>query len=307
MREFSNEELNDLLRKKIKELKEMQAELEAVNNRLQETVAELEETKQELTGQKEHLEEQVQIQTRHMLKSEKLATIGELSARIAHDLRNPLNVIKHTSDILKLSLSDRLTEDEAQKWMRLEKAIFRISHQLDDVLDFIKHKPIQKTNVKISELLGNVLERIIIPHNVEIRLPQSDMEILCDSEKMGIVFVNLILNAIQAMEGRLGTIYISVSVNSEKNYAEIEVRDTGPGIPESLWSRIFDPLFTTRQVGTGLGLTSCKSIVERHGGTITFTSKMGAGTSFFIKLPQKTEWDNIENQSETKDNLQLVT
>ncbi|MEM4241945.1 MAG: ATP-binding protein [Candidatus Nitrosotenuis sp.] len=297
MREFSNEELNDLLRKKIKELKEMQAELKTVNNRLQETVTELEETKQELIEQKEQLEEQVQIQARHMLKAEKLAIIGELSARIAHDLRNPLNVIKNTSDILKLSLSDRLNEDETQKWMRLEKAIFRISHQLDDVLDFIKHRPIQKTNVKISKLLGDVLERIAIPHNVEICLPQNDADILCDSEKMGVVFVNLILNAIQAMDGRLGTIYILVSENhKDKDYVEIEVRDTGPGIPESLWSRIFDPLFTTRQIGTGLGLTSCKSIVERHGGTITFTSKMGVGTSFFIKLPKKTEWENIKKE-----------
>jgi signal transduction histidine kinase len=308
MRELSNEDLNDLLRKKIKELKEMQDELEAVNDRLQKTVRELEETKQELTKQKEHLEEQIQIQTRHMLKAEKLATIGELSARIAHDLRNPLNVIKNTSDILKLSLSDRLNEDEAQKWLRLEKAIFRMSHQLDDVLDFIKQRPIQKTNIKISKLLGDVLERIVIPHNIEIRLPQNDMVIPCDAEKMGVVFVNLILNAIQAMEGRLGTIYIIVSENhSEKDYVEIEVKDTGPGIPEVLWSKIFDPLFTTRQIGTGLGLTSCKSIVERHGGTITFTSKMGVGTSFFIKLPTKTEWENIENQSETKDSMKLVT
>lgn len=298
MRELSNEHLNDLLRSKIKKLKEMQAELEAVNDRLQETVTELEETKQELTKKKEYLEEQVQIQARHMLKAEKLAIIGELSARIAHDLRNPLNMIKNTSEILKLSLSDRLNENEAQKWMLLEKAIFRMSHQLDDVLDFIKHRPIQKTNVKISKLLGDVLERIMIPHNVEVRLPKNDVDIFCDSEKMGVVFVNLILNAIQAMEGRIGTIYILVSENhGEKEYVEIEVKDTGPGIPQGLWDKIFDPLFTTRQIGTGLGLTSCKSIVERHGGTITFTSRMGVGTSFFIKLPKETERENIENQS----------
>jgi signal transduction histidine kinase len=210
-------------------------------------------------------------------------------------------VIKNTSDILKLSLSDRLSEDETEKWLRLEKAIFRMSHQLDDVLDFIKHRPIKKTNVKISKLLGDVLERIVIPHNVEIRLPQNDVEILCDSEKMGVVFVNLILNSIQAMEGRFGTIYILIPDNKNVvNFIEIEVRDTGPGIPENLWSKIFNPLFTTRQIGTGLGLTSCKSIVERHGGTITFTSKMGVGTSFFIKLPKKTEWENIENHDESK-------
>ncbi len=305
MREFSNGELNNLLKDKIKQLKDTQAELESVNNRLEETVAELEETKQELTMQKEHLEEQVQIQTRQMLKTEKLATIGELSARIAHDLRNPLSVIKNTSDILKLSLSDRLTDDEVEKWLRLEKAVFRMSHQMDDVLDFIKHKSLQKTSVKISKLLGDVLERITIPQNIEIRLPKNDVEILCDSEKMGVVFVNLVLNAVQAMEGRLGTIYILAPDKSESSFIEIEVRDTGPGIPENLWNKIFDPLFTTRQIGTGLGLTSCKSIVERHGGTITFTSKVGMGTSFFIKLPKKTEWENIESQD--KVNLQLTT
>ncbi|MBI5146561.1 MAG: response regulator [Thaumarchaeota archaeon] len=303
MRELSTEEIDGVLRDKIRQLKETKKELEFVNNRLSDTVSELEESKQELTAHKEHLEEQVKLQAKNLLKSEKLATVGELSARIAHDLRNPLGVIKNTAEMLRFSLSDRLTESEIEQWKRLDRGIYRISHQIDDVLDFIKQRPLQKTKTKISTLLADVLERIVIPDNVEIHLPQNDAKILCDSEKIEVIFLNLILNAVQAMDGRPGTISILIHGDQNMDFVMIEVRDTGPGIPESLGEKVFDPLFTTRQIGTGLGLTSCKRIVEAHEGEITFESIVGVGTRFFIKLPKKTEWDNIQDQTE---NPQLV-
>jgi signal transduction histidine kinase len=92
---------------------------------------------------------------------------------------------------------------------------------------------------------------------------------------------------------------------NDKDHIVLEIRDTGPGIPKNLWGKIFDPLFTTRQIGTGLGLTSCKRIVEAHEGMITLESKIGVGTSFFIKLPKKTEWDEIPENKSEKD-LKLV-
>lgn len=300
MRELSSESLNGVLREKIKQLKETKFELEYVNNRLCNTVSELEETKQELSVQKEHLEEMVELQSKKLLKSEKLTTIGELSARIAHDLRNPLSVIKNTSDILKFSLSDRLSDNEMEQWKRLDRGIYRISHQIDDVLDFVKHRQLQKTKKMVSIILADVIERIAIPDNVEIHLPKNDVDILCDAEKIEVVFLNIILNAIQALDGSPGT--IDILICDDKNAKDsiiLEIRDTGPGIPENLRGKIFDPLFTTRQIGTGLGLTSCKRIVEAHEGTITLESKVGVGTRFFIKLPKKTEWDELpKNKTE---------
>ena len=306
MRELSTEQIGNVLRDKIKQLKETKKELEFANNRLSDTVSELEESKQELTAHKEHLEEQVELQAKNLLKSEKLATVGELSARIAHDLRNPLGVIKNTAEILKFSLSDRLTESEIEQWKRLDRGIYRISHQIDDVLDFIKQRPLQKTKTKISTLLADVLERIVIPDNVEIYLPQNDAKILCDSEKIEVVFLNLILNAIQAIDSRPGT--ISILIHDDQNdmdFVMMEIRDTGPGISESLKEKIFDPLFTTRQIGTGLGLTSCKRVVEAHEGMITFESIVGVGTRFFIKLPKKTEWDDIQKDQLEKQRVEI--
>jgi signal transduction histidine kinase/DNA-binding NarL/FixJ family response regulator len=306
MREFSNEELVNLLKDKIRQLKETKAELESVNNRLEEMVAELEETKQELTMQKEHLQEQVRLKTQEALKTEKLVTVGELAARIAHDLRNPLSVIKNTSQMLHLELGDHASPKTGEKWKRLDRAIYRMQHQLDDVLDYVRHTPLQKTQANLSTIISDAMERITTPDNIVVHPPLNDSQIYCDPTKLEVVFVNLIMNAIQAMEGRPGTIHILISdEQNDKDYIILEIRDTGPGIPEHLWKKIFDPLFTTRQIGTGLGLTSCKSIVERHGGTITFTSKIGAGTSFFIRLPKKTEWESIDD--EPKGNLKLIT
>jgi signal transduction histidine kinase/DNA-binding NarL/FixJ family response regulator len=294
MRELSNEQLITFLHDKIKQLNETKKEQEYTNNRLIDTVSELEETKQELVTQKEHLEEQIVMQTKNLLKSEKLVTIGELSARIAHDMRNPLNVMKNTLEILRDGLSDRLTENEIERWKRLDRGIYRMSHQIDDVMDFVKQRPLQKTRARISTILAYSLEKIPTPPNVDIHLPHSDVEVLCDSIKIEAVFVNLILNAIQAIEEKNGAIHITIhDETKDGSFVMIEIKDNGPGIPEHLKEKIFDPLFTTRQIGTGLGLTSCKRTIEAHGGTITFESKKGIGTRFFIVLPNKAEWDNI--------------
>lgn len=297
IRELSNDQIVIILKDKIAQLKDTKQELEIANNKLTTTVTELEKTKQELVTQKAHLERQVQIQTMNLLKTEKLVAIGELSARIAHDMRNPLSVVKNTLEILRYSLSDRLSENEVQQWKRLDRGIYRMSHQIDDVMDFVRPHPLQKIKTRISTLLADTLEKIAIPPNIEVHVPQNDMGILCDGEKMVAVFVNLILNAVQAIDGNKGI--INIIIHDELNdpgSVVIEINDNGPGIPERLKEKIFDPLFTTRQIGTGLGLTSCKRTIEAHGGIIAFESKVGVGTSFFIKLPNKTEWSTINDE-----------
>lgn len=295
IRELSNEQLIEVLRDKIKQLKETKGELEHTNKKLNDTVTELEKTKRTLITQNEQLEEQIRAQIRVRLKSEKLVAIGELSARIAHDLRNPLNVVKNTLEILKTNLADRLTESEMQQWKRLDRGVYRMSHQIEDVLDFIKQRPLEKTKTLVSIILADVLEKTAMPENVKLSLPHNDAEILCDTEKIESVFVNLILNAVQAIDGRQGRIEIIIHDDlKSSNFTTIEIKDNGPGIPDYLKEKVFDPLFTTRQIGTGLGLTSCKRIIEAHEGTITFESKVGVGTSFFIILPNKTEWENIQ-------------
>ena len=141
-------------------------------------------------------------------------------------------------------------------------------------------------------ILHNAFERLTIPDTIKSNLPKTDSTIPCDGDKLETVFVNLIMNSIQAMGGKTGTITINLIEESD-DVVLITVKDTGPGISHEIISKIFDPLFTTRQMGTGLGLSSCKNIIERHGGSIDVSSAGGRGTTFLIRLPTKTEWQNI--------------
>ena len=231
------------------------------------------------------------------LKQKRLTAIGELTARIAHDMRNPLSVIKNSADIIKMS--QPVDDHTLQNWERLERGIYRIKHQVEDVLDYVKSTPFKKEPTKLLLILQDALERIEIPDEVNVILPKENVEILCDHEKIETVFVNLIMNAIQALEKNPGQITIAVEKIS-LDYAKIKVEDSGPGIPEHLIPKIFDPLFTTRQIGTGLGLPSCKNIIENHGGSIEVSSPPGKGATFEIILPRRTEWDQIPKEESEK-------
>ncbi|MBI5146986.1 MAG: PAS domain S-box protein [Thaumarchaeota archaeon] len=215
------------------------------------------------------------------LKLKRLSTLGELAARIAHDLRNPLTVIKSTLQVLNV-INDPALEKYSSYFQRIDKAVMRISHQVDEVLDYVKPKPLNINPHSILDIIKSVVDKVGKNEEITINLPKNDIIIQCDEEKLEIVFVNLILNAIQAMNGR-GTITIRIIPQQD---VDIEIEDTGPGIPDKLKSKIFEPLFTTRQIGTGLGLPSCKTIVEKHHGKIFFASEIGKGTTFTISLPR---------------------
>jgi PAS domain S-box-containing protein len=215
-------------------------------------------------------------------KMKRLSVIGELTARIAHDLRNPLSVIKNTVSVMRLQ-NPNLDEKIITHLARLERATTRISHQVNEVLDFVNPTLLQLDNNLMSTVLNSTMDRIVIPDTVRITLPQNDVTVFCDAEKIEIVLANLITNAIQAMHNN-GE--VNIRITEEKKQIIIEVEDVGPGIPLDILPQIFDPLFTTRQIGTGLGLVSCKSIVEKHGGTIEVKTELGKGTTFVIMLPK---------------------
>jgi len=298
MREFSNEELSKLLVTKVNQLKEEKEQTQELNERLEEHLAELEETtckleetQEELKKERDNLEKQVKLKTEQLLKTEKLTAIGELSARIAHDMRNPLSIIKNTAEMIKTGHKNMDSNDK-ELWNRHERAIYRISHQVDDVLDYVKDRPITKKPAKISVILHDTLERIEIPNKIKINLPKTDATIPCDSERLEVVFVNMMMNAIQAIGNKKGEVYINIA-DEPCDIVLISIKDSGPGIPKKLISKIFDPLFTTRQIGTGLGLPSCKNIIEKHGGAIDVVSHKGKGATFLIRLSKKTEWEQI--------------
>ncbi len=299
MKEFSNDELASLLINKVNQLKAEKAQSLELNEKLQESLAQLEETacqleetQEKLQSERDNLKKEVKRKTDELLKNEKLSAIGELAARIAHDMRNPLSVIKNTTEMIEEN-EKHFGLKETEQWDRLKRAIFRISHQVDDVLDFVKLGHVTKKPTKLSLIFQDVIDRVVIPENIKIKLPITNVTIPCDSDRLEVVFVNLIMNSVQAIGHKQGEIYIDVILEPDEVIL-ITVKDNGPGIPKKLIPKIFDPLFTTRQIGTGLGLPSCKNIIEKHGGTIDVSSTRKKGASFLIRLPLKTEWDNLE-------------
>ena len=166
---------------------------------------------------------------------------------------------------------------------RIGRSIDRITHQIDDVLNFVRGDIPQMHHVKFSEILAESMDSLTIPDTVKLILPKNDVELFADKKQLAIACNNLIFNAIQAIDGK-GTIEITVEGNDGSII--IQVKDSGSGIPQETLNHIFEPLFTTKQQGTGLGLSSVKSIIESHGGIVSATSPP---TIFTITLPKVSD------------------
>lgn len=269
------------------ELKIEKAKTEDLNIKIQNNMVSLEEAQYELEQQRDALRDEVRHKTEELLKAERLSAIGQLSARIAHDLRNPLNVIQNTSRLLQVIFAKRLDGNGLEHLARLDRAVYRMAHQLEDVLDCVRIPKLNKKNCLLSGILQDVMARIDVPPNITISISAHNSEVYCDPEKIEIVFVNLLVNAIQAMGDKTGTILVEISDDPVVNdFVVIRITDSGSGIAPDDLQNIFEPLFTTKQSGTGLGLSSCKNIMDQHGGTITVSSVVDQGTTFTIKIPK---------------------
>lgn len=267
---------------------------EELNLKLQDNMVKLEEAHYELEQQRDQLRDEVRQKTEELLKAERLSAIGQLAARIAHDLRNPLTVIQNTSRLLQVKFAKRLDDKEQEHLARLDRAVYRMAHQLEDVLDCVRIPQLKKKDCSLSAILHDVVGRIEVPSDITINIPHNDFVAFCDPEKMEIVFVNLLINAIQSMENRKGTIDVDISDDPINcNFVVIAITDSGHGISPDGLQKIFEPLFTTKQAGTGLGLSSCKNIIEHHGGTITVSSVVGKGTTFTIRMPKFSEYHDV--------------
>ena len=259
-------------------------------------------------------EKTLQNNTEQLIQAHRLNAIGELSARIAHDLRNPLMIIKTSIEMMRVRKICG-NADEFGYFSKIDKAIMRMTHQIEEVLDFVKPKPlfiqtcsvadiikssVSKT-VKSEDIIKSSVSKTVKSENLVIIPPQNDCLVECDAEKLEIVFLNLITNAIQAMnyDGK-----IDVRIEDNGKDVLIEIEDNGPGIPTDKLSKIFDPLFTTRQIGTGLGLPCCKAIIEKHGGVMGVKTILNKGTTFNIKLSKNL---GVERLNEINSSLFLVT
>jgi len=217
---------------------------------------------------------------REIVMSERLSSIGNLSSRLAHDLRNPLSVIKNSMEILKLRLNDNMDERVNHQLSMVGRAVSRMSHQIEDVLDFVNIAELKVQSSSIITILESALLSTDIPKSVKVNSPKNSATALCDPFRLEVVFSNLLKNACQAVNNN-GEITLRIIDKNDDVFIEIE--DSGPGILETNIDKIFEPLFTTKQTGTGLGLASCKSIVDKHGGTLSVRNNP---TVFTIQIPK---------------------
>lgn len=213
-------------------------------------------------------------------KLDKLVHIGELTSRITHDMRNPLTVIINYSTMVRKNSKNKLDKKSLDQLALIEEEARKMYHQIEDVLNYVKLPPLKLQTHSLHDILKKVIDRTQTSDDVTIHLPKNNPQIVCDIDKLEIVFVNLMSNAIEAMD-KSGTITINSA--ETKDSVIIEVEDSGPGINDSNLEKIFEPLFTTKTTGTGLGLASCKNIIERHRGTITVKNNP---TTFTIRLPK---------------------
>ena len=257
------------------------------NEKLKENLSQLAMSEQKLKRQRDNLQIDLREKTKKLAQAERLSAIGELSARLAHDLRNPLTVLKGVVEIARARTNSGETSFSTKQIDMMERAISRMSNQIDDVLEFVKIQSLHTTKNSLLDTIGLSLAKINKPSNVKIHIPDKGVEFVYDSDKIEIVFDNLLNNSIQAINDDGD---ITIRFNDLENEVEIEVEDSGDGMSDEIISKIFEPLFTTKKKGTGLGLASCKSIIEQHGGSISVRNKP---TIFTIKLPKMVEISTI--------------
>ena len=227
-----------------------------------------------------------------LLKSERLAAIGQLASAVGHEIRNPLGVIKNSAYFLNMMLKDVADEKVVKHLKILEKEVNSANLIISDLLDFARKKPLTLVKTDLNETVKNTLSKITVPENIKVEVKLGEIsKMLLDEERVQRVCHNLILNAVQAMPegGKL-----AIQTTKQDDSAKLIVRDTGVGIPKEIVPRLFTPLFSTKAKGIGLGLVICKQIVEGHDGNITVDSRVGEGSTFTVKLPIRTEKKNSE-------------
>ena len=224
--------------------------------------------------------------SKKLIEIERLSAIGELAARIAHDIRNPLSVIKNSLGNIQLIKNDPVKINKTIE--RCDRAVDRIAHQIDGVMGFLKESPLEISRLSLLEILQLAILGISNHDKIIIILPTNDVTILGDKIKLESLFYNLIINAVQKLKGT-GIITIKAETDDTINKSKITISDDGESIPEEYLSKIFEPLITTKQEGTGLGLASCKKIIEQHDGFISVSNNP---VTFTIILPAKESENN---------------
>ncbi len=259
------------LRSEVEVRKQAEASLEAHRDQLEDTVA---TRTAELKAAQQAL-----------IQKDRLATLGQLTATVSHELRNPLGTIQSSLYTIEKRVHgaglnlERVIE-------RTVRSIRRCNNIIEEMLDYTRSQKVVLKKVPLDDWLTVTLEEMSLPEGIRLELRlQTRMAISIDTERMRRVFVNLVDNSIQAMEPQSSEKIIRVSAECGPNGVAIRLEDTGPGIREEVMAHIFEPMFSTKNFGVGLGTNIVKNIIDRHDGTIHYENNPEGGARVVITLP----------------------
>ena len=219
-----------------------------------------------------------------LVRKEKLATIGQLASSVGHELRNPLGVMANAVYILERTIDS--PSPRAQQYLKLLDTQIKLSERIvSDLLDSARSKSPQRRDVDVHTLITEQLSRVAVPSNlhVEVAVEEELPQVHVDPDQIGQIMVNLLTNAAQAMDNQPGM--LSIRARDGDGRVHIDVRDTGPGVPPELVDKIFEPLYTTKARGIGLGLSVSRSLATANRGTLTVMNHPGGGAVFTLVLP----------------------
>ncbi len=226
-----------------------------------------------------------------LVQAQKLSSIGTLTSGIAHQLNNPLNNISTSCQILMEDYKP--TNELAIKMMHnIEQETLRSRDIVKGLLEFSREREYSPAPFPLDKVVSSAVRLVSshVPSNISVKVNiPTDIQLQVDHQRMQEVFINLIINAVQAITPKKGN--ITIDATEENDHALVTLKDTGAGISQEILNRIFDPFFSTKEVGqgTGLGLYLVYGIIKKHQGNIRVESTPGSGTTFFIRLPLAKE------------------
>jgi len=226
-----------------------------------------------------------------LIRKERLSAVGQLTATVAHELRNPLSSIRNCAYTLREMVGGSAGLERPVA--RIERSITRCDRIIADLLDFTRMRELQLSSIALDDWLAELLAEQKLPDGIALvrNFAAPGRQLDFDGDRMRQVIVNLIENAAQAMDSQAEADpssrerRITVSTRASGEFFDIAIEDTGPGMSAEVLAKVFEPLFSTKAFGTGLGLPTVKQIVEQHGGTVTISSEEAKGTSVRIRLP----------------------
>ena len=233
---------------------------------------------------------------RQLIKAEKLASIGLLSSGIAHELRNPLNIIEAARYTIESQL-ETVTPEVDKNLKKIRSSVQRASSIIENLLKFSRHSEFNREKVDVGVLLKSTISLLykeMTGQNIRPLMSLAPIpRVFCNIDSLKQVFLNIILNAVQAMPNG-GELRVRSKLSADNEWVEIEFHDTGVGISEANMAHLFTPFFTTKSPsgGTGLGLYLSYTLLNREGGDIAAKRNEGKGTTFVVKLPIAKEQDS---------------